>query len=174
MNYQWKENGIILKSGKGKDAKEEFIDGCTVKTKKSVSQEPATDEDDSLFLPLNHGGVAVPPVPIMYHIPGSICPGSEFMEEVPVGKIGPHYEQSSNVFHAHKLKGDLMLTVGELDKNVDPASTIQVVDALVRAGKDFEFIMIPGAGHGIGEGKYLFRKRIDFFVRSLLGVDPKR
>ena len=56
-----------------------------------------------------------------------------------MGKIGPHYEQSSNVFHAHKLKGDLLLTVGELDKNVDPASTIQVVDALVRAGKDFDF-----------------------------------
>ena len=88
-----------------------------------------------------------------------------------MGKMGPHYEQSSNVFHAHKLQGDLMLTVGELDKNVDPASTIQVVDALVRAGKDFEFFMIPGAGHGIGEGKYLFRKRIDFFVRSLLGVE---
>ncbi|MBT7404531.1 MAG: prolyl oligopeptidase family serine peptidase, partial [Opitutae bacterium] len=87
-----------------------------------------------------------------------------------MGKMGPHYEQSSNVFHAHKLQGDLMLTVGELDKNVDPASTIQVVDALVRAGKDFEFFMIPGAGHGIGEGKYLFRKRIDFFIRSLLGV----
>ena len=88
-----------------------------------------------------------------------------------MGKMGPHYEQSSNVFHAHKLQGDLMLTVGELDKNVDPASTIQVVDALVRAGKDFEFFMIPGAGHGIGEGKYLFRKRIDFFIRSLLGVE---
>ena len=88
-----------------------------------------------------------------------------------MGKLGPHYEQSSNVFHAHKLQGNLMLTVGELDKNVDPASTLQVVDALVLAGKDFEFFMIPGAGHGIGEGKYLFRKRIDFFVRSLLGVE---
>jgi dipeptidyl aminopeptidase/acylaminoacyl peptidase len=91
-----------------------------------------------------------------------------------MGKIGPHYEQSSNVFNAHKLEGDLMLTVGELDKNVDPASTLQVVNALVRAGKDFEFFMIPGAGHGIGEGKYLFHKRIDFFVRSLLGVDLKK
>jgi dipeptidyl aminopeptidase/acylaminoacyl peptidase len=90
-----------------------------------------------------------------------------------MGKMGPHYEQSSNVFHAHKLQGDLMLTVGELDKNVDPASTLQVVDALVRAGKDFEFFMIPGAGHGVGEGKYLFRKRIDFFVRSLLRVERK-
>ena len=90
-----------------------------------------------------------------------------------MGKIGPHYEQSSNVFHAHKLKGDLMLTVGELDKNVDPASTLQVVDALVRANKKFEFFMIPGAGHGIGEGKYLFRKRVDFFVRSLLRAELK-
>lgn len=83
-----------------------------------------------------------------------------------MGKLGPHYERSSNVFHAHKLKGDLLLTVGELDKNVDPASTIQVVNALVKAGKDFQFFMIPGAGHGIGEGKYLFRKRLEFFVRS--------
>ena len=90
-----------------------------------------------------------------------------------MGKMGPHYEQSSNVFHAQKLQGDLMLTVGELDKNVDPASTLQVVNALVRAGKDFEFYMIPGAGHGIGEGKYLFRKRMDFFARSLLGVYRK-
>ena len=88
-----------------------------------------------------------------------------------MGKMGPHYEQSSNVFHAHKLQGDLMLTVGELDKNVDPASTLQVVDALIRADKVFDFFIIPGAGHGIGEGKYLFRKRMDFFARSLLGQD---
>jgi dienelactone hydrolase len=88
-----------------------------------------------------------------------------------MGKMGPHYEQSSNVFHAHKLQGDLMLTVGELDKNVDPASTLQVVDALVHADKVFDFFMIPGAGHGIGEGKYLFRKRMEFFARSLLGKD---
>ena len=88
-----------------------------------------------------------------------------------MGKMGPHYEQSSNVFHAHKLQGDLMLTVGELDKNVDPASTLQVVDALIRADKVFDFFIIPGAGHGIGEGKYLFRKRMEFFARSLLGKD---
>lgn len=88
-----------------------------------------------------------------------------------MGKIGPHYEQSSNVFHAHKLQGDLMLTVGEMDKNVDPASTLQVVHALIKAEKDFDFFMIPGAGHGIGEGKYLFRKRMEFFARSFLGKD---
>ena len=51
LNYQWKDNGIILKSRKGKMDKEEFIDGKSGKIKKSVSHDPATDEDDSLFLP---------------------------------------------------------------------------------------------------------------------------
>ncbi len=72
-----------------------------------------------------------------------------------------------------RLKGDLLLTVGELDNNVDPASTLQVVDALIRANKDFEFVLVPGAGHGIGEGSYLFRRRQDFFVRKLWGTVPR-
>jgi hypothetical protein len=46
-----------------------------------------------------------------------------------------------------------------------------VVDALVHADKVFDFFIIPGAGHGIGEGKYLFRKRMEFFARSFLGKD---
>ncbi|MCB9880306.1 MAG: prolyl oligopeptidase family serine peptidase [Planctomycetes bacterium] len=91
-----------------------------------------------------------------------------------MGTLGPHYAENSNVTHAAKLQGKLLLTVGELDKNVDPASTLQVVDALIRAGKDFEFCLVPGAGHGIGEGPYLFRRRQDFFVRALHGVEPRR
>ena len=75
---------------------------------------------------------------------------------------------------AHRLEGKLLLTVGELDRNVDPASTMQVVDALVKANKDFDFIMVPGAGHGIGESRYMKRRRRDFFVRHLLGVEPRR
>ncbi|MFM7517299.1 MAG: prolyl oligopeptidase family serine peptidase, partial [Pirellula sp.] len=54
--------------------------------------------------------------------------------------IGPHYESNSNVSNAHRLQGKLQLVVGELDSNVDPASTMQVVDALVRANKDFELL----------------------------------
>ncbi|MEM7457070.1 MAG: prolyl oligopeptidase family serine peptidase [Planctomycetota bacterium] len=91
-----------------------------------------------------------------------------------MGAMGPHYEANSNVTHAHKLRGDLFLTVGELDRNVDPASTMQVVDALIKADKDFELVVVPGAGHGIGESSYLFRRRQDFFVRSLMGVEPRR
>ena len=91
-----------------------------------------------------------------------------------MGKLGPHYKQNSNVTHASKLQGDLLLTVGEVDTNVDPASTLQVVDALIQAKKDFVFMLVPNGEHGVGESDYLFRRRQDFFVRSLLGVEPRR
>ena len=81
--------------------------------------------------------------------------------------VGPEYERNSNLTHIQNLKGNLLLTVGELDKNVDPSSTYQVVNALVKADKDFEYYMIPGAGHGVGERPYLRRKRIEFFQRHL-------
>jgi dipeptidyl aminopeptidase/acylaminoacyl peptidase len=86
--------------------------------------------------------------------------------------VGPHYEEQSNVTNASKLQGKLLLTVGELDRNVDPASTMQVVNALIKADKDFELLIVPGAGHGAGETPYAKRKRMDFFVRHLLGIDP--
>ena len=89
--------------------------------------------------------------------------------------IGPHYRENSNATHAEKLDGKLFLTVGELDRNVDPSSTLQLVDALIRANKDFEFLLVPGAGHGVGDSSpYLKRKRRDFFVRHLHDVTPRR
>lgn len=84
--------------------------------------------------------------------------------------LGPHYEASSNVVHAHHLTGRLLLGVGEHDTNVDPSSTMQLVNALIEAGKDFDLYVQPGGGHGVGG---LFdRRRDDFFVQWLLGVDP--
>jgi len=88
--------------------------------------------------------------------------------------VGPHYAEQSNATNAHKLRGKLLLTVGELDHNVDPASTMQVVDALIKADKDFELIVFPGKDHGAGGGPYGTRRRNDFFVRNLLGVEPRR
>ena len=85
--------------------------------------------------------------------------------------LGPEYAASSNVVNAHRLQGKLLLIVGEMDTNVDPASTMQVVDALIKAGKYFDLLVIPGAGHGMG-GDYGQRKMMDFFVRHLLGVEP--
>jgi dipeptidyl-peptidase-4 len=85
--------------------------------------------------------------------------------------VGPHYAASSNVTNVHKLQGKLMLIVGELDRNVDPASTMQVANALIKADKDFDLIVIPGGGHLAHP--YGTRRRRDFFVRNLLGVEPR-
>ena len=87
--------------------------------------------------------------------------------------IGDQYKASSNVENAHLLSRPLMLVVGELDDNDDPASTMQVVDALIRANKDFELVVLPGVGHTMGES-YGEHKRYDFFVRNLLEVNPPK
>lgn len=90
--------------------------------------------------------------------------------------IGPEYEASSNVVNAWRLQGKLMLIVGELDTNVDPASTLQVVNALVKANKTFDFLIMPNEDHGAGRrgpsASYGDRKMWDFFVHNLLGVEP--
>ncbi len=88
--------------------------------------------------------------------------------------VGPHYEEQSNVTQAHKLEGKLLLIVGEMDKNVDPASTMQVVNALIKADKDFDLLVMPGVGHGAAGTPYGRRRLEDFFVRHLLGVEPRR
>ncbi len=85
--------------------------------------------------------------------------------------VDSSYVESSNVYHAAKLERPLMLVVGELDDNVDPSSTYQLVNALVNAGKDFELVVLPGVHHTMGE-RYGEHKRFDFFVRHLLGVTP--
>ncbi|KAF2419883.1 hypothetical protein EJ08DRAFT_653961 [Tothia fuscella] len=88
--------------------------------------------------------------------------------------VDKSYEDSSNVVHAEKLKGALMLIVGELDTNVDPASTLQVANALIKAGKDYELLFVPGGGHGVGSSPYGTRRQRDFFVKHLLGVEPPK
>ncbi|MCL7986743.1 S9 family peptidase [Sphingobacterium sp. lm-10] len=85
--------------------------------------------------------------------------------------VGPEYIACSNVENAHLLEGKLLLIVGELDDNVDPSSTYQLVDQLIKHGKDHDFIMVPGMGHSSG-GDFGERKRRDFFVKHLLQVDP--
>jgi dipeptidyl aminopeptidase/acylaminoacyl peptidase len=85
--------------------------------------------------------------------------------------LGPQYIASSNMENASKLQGRLLLSVGELDENVDPASTMQVVNALIKAGKTFDFVFLPSQGHTPG-GPWGDRKRYDFFVHWLLGIEP--
>ena len=64
--------------------------------------------------------------------------------------------------------------VGEMDNNVNPSSTMQVVNALIKANKVFELLVMPGAGHGVAGTAYGRRREPDFFVRTLLGVEPRR
>ncbi len=85
--------------------------------------------------------------------------------------IGPEYAAASNVDHAAKLQGRVLIVIGEMDSNVDPASSLQVVNALVKANKHFDMLFIPGQNHGVGvlaPQHYLQ----DYFVHYLLGVEP--
>ena len=87
------------------------------------------------------------------------------------GRSGPSTPPPPTSTTPRKLQGKLLLIVGEMDTNVDPASTMQVVNALIKANKVFDLLVIPGAGHGMG-GAYGERKMYDFFVRNLLGAEP--
>ncbi|MFA5302734.1 MAG: prolyl oligopeptidase family serine peptidase, partial [Bacteroidales bacterium] len=87
--------------------------------------------------------------------------------------VGEQYVAGSNVENARLLSRPLMLVVGEMDDNVDPASTMQVVNALIKANKDFELVVLPGVRHTMGES-YGEHKRFDFFVRHLLNVNPPK
>jgi dipeptidyl aminopeptidase/acylaminoacyl peptidase len=88
--------------------------------------------------------------------------------------LDDRYGRSSNVDNAYKLQGQVLLVVGELDMNVDPASTMQVVNALIKANRIFDLLVVPGGEHGAGRTNgpvdYAQRKQYDFFVRHLLGV----
>ncbi|MDP4269828.1 MAG: DPP IV N-terminal domain-containing protein [Bacteroidota bacterium] len=85
--------------------------------------------------------------------------------------IGKEYSECSNVDNAYRLNRPLMLVVGEVDDNVDPASTMQVCNALIKSNKDFELVVLPGTNHTMG-GDYGEHKRYDFFVKNLIGVNP--
>jgi dipeptidyl aminopeptidase/acylaminoacyl peptidase len=85
--------------------------------------------------------------------------------------VGPCYSECSNIDNAGRLRGKLFLIVGEMDDNVPPESTMRFADALIKAGKDFDLLVIPGARHGMG-GAYGQHRLQDFFVRNLLGTEP--
>ena len=85
--------------------------------------------------------------------------------------VGPQYSECSNIDNAHRLQGKLLLIVGEMDTNVPPESTLRFADALIRANKDFDLLVVPNAGHGMG-GAYGQRRMHDYFVRHLLAQEP--
>jgi dipeptidyl aminopeptidase/acylaminoacyl peptidase len=88
---------------------------------------------------------------------------------------GDNYADEANQTHASKLRGKLFLVHGEMDDNVPPYNTQLVVDALVKAGKDFDLLMLPHARHGYGaDNAYVMRRRWDYFVKNLQGAEPPK
>lgn len=96
--------------------------------------------------------------------------GEKYQGLLDAGRGRDNYEASANYTMAANLKGKLLLMHGDMDNNVHPANTLRVVDALIKANRDFDMLIFPDAGHGLPD--YSIRKRWDYFVRHLLGVEP--
>jgi len=86
-----------------------------------------------------------------------------------------NYEAEANQLYAKNLKGRLFLAHGTMDTNVPPYQTLMVADALIKANKDFDLLMLPNQNHGYGEASgYMMRRRWDFFVKWLAGLEPPK
>ncbi|MGD8276411.1 MAG: DPP IV N-terminal domain-containing protein [Gemmatimonadota bacterium] len=82
------------------------------------------------------------------------------------------YSNQSNPEIANNLKGKLFLIHGDMDDNVHPAMTLQVVNALIKANKSFDLLIVPDVDHGVTQIPYVIRRSWDFFVENLLGAEP--
>jgi dipeptidyl aminopeptidase/acylaminoacyl peptidase len=86
--------------------------------------------------------------------------------------VGDHYREQSNVTLAPRLEGKLLLAHGDVDENVPVSATLQLVNALIEANKQFDLLILPNQTHNLGRHAYFQRRRWDFFVEHLLGVEP--
>jgi dipeptidyl-peptidase 4 len=86
--------------------------------------------------------------------------------------VGDNYAAQANPSIAAQLRGKLLLAYGEMDDNVPPALTLQLIDALMRANKDFDLLVIPNGSHAMSMNPYFKRRRWDYFVQHLLGLTP--
>ena len=86
--------------------------------------------------------------------------------------VEDHYREQANQTNAHNLCSKLLLIHGEMDENVHVSSTLVVVDALIKANKDFDLLIMPNRPHSCTNDPYFVRRRWDYFVRHLLGTEP--
>jgi len=94
------------------------------------------------------------------------------LKENPDGSTS--YDNQANQLLAKNLKGKLLLAHGTMDSNVPMYNTLLVVDELIKANKDFDLILFPNRGHGLGRGSYWMRRRWDYFVKYLMGAEPPK
>ncbi|NOU52822.1 prolyl oligopeptidase family serine peptidase [Pseudoalteromonas sp. JBTF-M23] len=88
--------------------------------------------------------------------------------------VTKHWDEQSNLTIAKQLRGKLLLAHGELDPNVHPAATLQLVAKLMQANKDFDLMIYPNMGHVLDKNPYFVRKRWDYFVEHLLDAQPPK
>ncbi len=89
--------------------------------------------------------------------------------------VGDNYEKQANQLYAKNLTGKLLLAHGGMDDNVPPYNTYLVVDALIKANKNFDLLIFPNARHGYGaDSSYMMRRRWDYFVKHLHGAEPPK
>jgi dipeptidyl aminopeptidase/acylaminoacyl peptidase len=99
--------------------------------------------------------------------------GERFQGLLSSTNAGDNYESQANQLVASNLRGKLLLAHGAMDSNVPPYNTYLVVDALVKANKDFDLIIFPHQRHGFGvDNNYMMRRRWDYFVKHLMGAEP--
>ena len=91
-----------------------------------------------------------------------------------MGMPGQHYNEQSNFNLAKNLKGKLLLVHGDMDNNVNTASSLRLAAELIKHNKDFELLIIPNRSHGLADHPYFIRKRWDWFVKHLLGEEPPK
>ncbi|HWG57574.1 MAG TPA: DPP IV N-terminal domain-containing protein [Candidatus Acidoferrales bacterium] len=93
----------------------------------------------------------------------------------PLGNGKTTYSTQGNENYAANLKGHLLLAHGTMDSNVPPEETMLIVDALIKANKDFDLLLLPNQNHGYGpDSSYMMRRRWDYFVRYLMGATPPK
>jgi dipeptidyl aminopeptidase/acylaminoacyl peptidase len=86
--------------------------------------------------------------------------------------VGPQYADQSNLKLVENLRGKLLLVHGDMDNNVNPACTLRLAAELVEADKDFDLVILPNRGHGLGDHPYFIRRLWDFFVHHLHNQEP--
>jgi dipeptidyl aminopeptidase/acylaminoacyl peptidase len=101
-----------------------------------------------------------------------ITKGQQVDLEIQKAPAETNYDNQANQLLAPNLKGKLLIAHGMMDGNVPPTNTLLVVDALIKADKDFDMLVLPNAGHGFGNGRYFMKKRWDYFVRHLKNQEP--
>lgn len=84
------------------------------------------------------------------------------------------YDDQANQNFARNLRGKLLIAYGTMDNNVPPNNSLLLVNELVRANRDFDLLALPNRRHGFGNEPYMIRRRWDYFVKNLLGVEPPK